>query len=446
MSGNKREHWNSSLGFILATVGSAVGLGNIWRFPTVVVRSGGGAFVLLFLIIVIFIGVPLIMAELTLGRKSQKNIVSTFSILAPGSKWWLVGFLAILTVFLILSFYSVIAGWALIYFLGSLFGAFAPLDTAGLTQVYGQIAGHPYLPVLGQGIFLTATVFIVISGVTRGIERWSKVLMPGILIIMIVLLGRTLLLEGAIEGVLWFLRPNLELMNLSTALDAVGQVFFSFSLGMGAILTYGSYLSPGENIPRNALLIGLSDVAIAILAGLIVVPALFVFNVEPEVGAGIVFVTLPAIFNTLPGSIIWSSLFFLMLSFAALTSSVSLLEVSVAYLVDEKKWNRTAAAGGLGILTFLVGIPSALSQGVLANRLFLGRNILDFIDFITSSIFLPLGGLLTVIFLAWIWGTNKALTEIYRGSPQFRWGRPWVFTLRFIIPLAILYIFITGFF
>ena len=446
MAENKRERWNSSIGFILATVGSAVGLGNIWRFPTVVVRSGGGAFVLLFLVIVLVIGVPLIMAELTLGRRSQKNIVSTFSTLAPGTKWWIVGALTILSVFLILSFYSVIAGWAAIYFFGSLFGLFAPLDTAGLTLVYNQIAGHPFLPVLGQVVFLTVTVLIVISGITKGIERWSKVLMPGIIIILFVLLGRTLLLEGAPQGVMWFLRPDLEMLNLKTALDAVGQVFFSFSLGMGAILTYGSYLSPEENIPKNALLIGLSDVAIALLAGLIVVPALFVFNVEPEVGAGIVFVTLPAIFNTLPGSIIWSSLFFLMLSFAAVTSSVSLLEVSVAYLVDEKKWKRAYAAAGLGILTFLVGIPSALAQGVLADRLFLGRNILDFIDFITSSIFLPLGGLLIVVFLAWVWGTQNALTEIHLGSPNFRWGRPWAFTLRFIIPPAIIYIFINGFF
>ncbi|MDO9573490.1 MAG: sodium-dependent transporter, partial [Candidatus Contubernalis sp.] len=397
----------------------------MWRFPTMVARGGGGAFVLLFLIVVIIIGVPLIMAELTLGRKSQRNIISTFSILAPGSKWWMVGLLGILGVFLILSFYSVIAGWSIIYFLGSIFGVFSPLDTEGLTQVYSQIAGHAFLPVLGQGMFLVVTVYIVISGVTRGIERWSKVLMPGILIILLVLLGRTLLLEGAVQGVLWFLRPNLELVNFKTALDAVGQVFFSFSLGMGAVLTYGSYLSSRENIPRNALLIGLADVAIAILAGLIVIPALFVFNIEPEIGAGIVFVTLPAIFNTLPGSVIWSSLFFLMLSFAALTSSVSLLEVSVAYLVDEKRWNRATAAIRLGIVTFLAGVPSALSQGVLADRLLLGRNFLDFIDFITSSIFLPLGGLLTVIFLAWIWGTENALIEIQKGSPGFAWGKPW---------------------
>lgn len=440
----QREHWNSRSGFILATVGSAVGLGNIWRFPTAVVRNGGGAFLLLFLIIVLFIGVPMIIAELTLGRKSQKNLVSTFSTLAPGSKWWIVGLIGWAAVFIILSFYSVIAGWSLIYFLGSLLGFFSGLDTEGLTQAHNQIVGNPILPILGQAIFMVVTVIVVLYGVTKGIERWSKILMPGIILILFVLLGRTLLLEGAAEGVLWFLRPDLDLINLNTALDAVGQVFFSFSLGMGAILTYGSYLSPRENIPQSAVLISLSDVIIALLMGLIVIPALFVFNVEPEVGPGIIFVTLPAIFNVLPGSMIWSSLFFLMLSFAALTSSVSLLEVVVAYFVDEKKWPRPAAAISLGILNFMLGVPSALSKGILSDQIILGMDILDSMDFFASNVLLPLGGLLTVIFLAWVWGTDKAMAEIIKGSPHFKWGKAWSFVIRFIIPVAIAYIFISG--
>jgi neurotransmitter:Na+ symporter, NSS family len=251
-----REQWNSRMGFILATVGSAVGLGNVWRFPTVVVRSGGGAFVILFLLIVLLIGIPMIMVELSLGRASKKNIVATFSSLAPGSNWRLVGYLALATVFIILSFYSVIAGWALTYFVGSIMGVFSGLDTVGLTEIHHQLIGHPVIPVAGQAAFILATVFIVLAGITGGIERISKVLMPGIVAILLVLLVRTLLLENALEGVIWFIRPNLALLTLNTALDAVGQVFFSFSLGMGAILTYGSYLSSRENIPKSAFLIG----------------------------------------------------------------------------------------------------------------------------------------------------------------------------------------------
>ncbi len=442
--GAHREQWNSRIGFFLATVGSAVGLGNVWRFPTVVVQSGGGAFVLLFLIIVLIIGVPVIIVELTLGRRAQKNIIGTFASLAPGSKWWMVGLFGLAAVFVILSFYSVIAGWAAIYFVGSLLGIFNGLATEGLTVLYGEIVGHGFLPLLSQGIFMFTTIIIVSTGITGGIERWSKLLMPGIIIILFLLLGRTLLLEGAWEGVLWFLRPDLTQVNLSVALSAVGQVFFSFSLGMGAILTYGSYLSPRENIPQSAVLIAFADVAIALLMGLVIIPSLFVFNVQPEVGPGIIFVTLPSVFNTIPGSMIWSSLFFLMLTFAALTSAVSLLEVGVAYFIDARKWSRRAATIALGTFIFILGVPSNLSQGAWANALIFGRNFLDLMDFTASSILLPLGGFFTVIFLAWVWGTDSALKELNRGTSSFMWGNAWAFVVKYIIPVAIFYIFVSG--
>ncbi|MCW3489690.1 sodium-dependent transporter [Dethiobacter alkaliphilus] len=443
MSG-KREQWNSRIGFILATVGSAVGLGNVWRFPTVVVQSGGGAFVALFLLIVVVVGVPLIIAELTLGRAGKQNIVSTFSRLAPNTRWWFVGLFSLVTVFIIISFYSVIAGWAVIYFVGSVMGIFTGLDAAGLTQLNQQLISNPVIPVLGQAVFIFFTVLIVLLGVTGGIERISKIIMPGIVVILLILLGRTLSLEGAVEGVIWFFRPELGLINVNTALDAVGQVFFSFSLGMGAILTYGSYLTDEENIPQSAFLIGVADVGIAILMGLIVIPALFAFNIEPGVGPAIVFVTLPAIFNTLPWPVFWSSLFFLMLSFAAITSAVSLLEVAAAYIVDQRGWSRKAAAITMGVLIFVFGLPAVLSQGVLSNVVFLGRDILDFMDFVSSSFFLPISGLLIVIFLGWVWSTDKALLEIEKGSPGFYWGRAWSFLIRFVMPIAIFYIFITG--
>jgi NSS family neurotransmitter:Na+ symporter len=443
MSGN-REQWNSRLGFIMATVGSAVGLGNVWRFPTVVVQSGGGAFVLLFLLIVVIVGVPLIIAELSLGRASKKNVVTTFSVLAPKTHWWLIGIFSLITVFIILSFYSVIAGWAVIYFFGSILGIFSGLDAAGLTAINEQLISSPVISVAGQGLFILLTVVIVLVGVTGGIERISKIVMPSIVMILLILLGRTLMLEGAIDGVIWFFRPNLALMNVNTALDAVGQVFFSFSLGMGAILTYGSYLSDEEDIPKSAFIIGFSDVAIAILMGLIVIPALFVFNVEPGIGPGVVFVTLPAIFNTLPASVFWSSLFFVMLSFAALTSAVSLLEVAAAFIVDQLGWTRKKAAVIMGLLVFAFGLPATLSQGILSHITIMNLDILSFMDMVTSRFFLPVSGFLIVIFLGWVWGTKKAIAEIKKGSPRFALGKVWSFLIRYVMPAAILYIFISG--
>lgn len=323
-------------------------------------------------------------------------------------------------------------------------GVFSGLDTAGLTAIHNQLIGHPVIPVAGQAVFILVTVLIVLAGITGGIERISKILMPGIVVILLILLARTLLLENAIAGVIWFFRPDLSLLTFNTALDAVGQVFFSFSLGMGAILTYGSYLSSRENIPRSAFLIGFADVAIAVLMGLIVIPALFAFNIEPGIGPGIVFVTLPAIFNTLPASIFWSALFFLMLSFAALTSYVSLMEVMVAFLIDEKKWPRKTAAVAMGSIIFLAGIPSSLSQGIWSDRLVMGRSILDFMDFISSNIFLPISGLFTVIFIGWIWGTARAMEEMEQGSPRFALRKAWALIIKFIIPVALIYILIAG--
>ena len=440
----QREQWNTKFGFILASVGSAVGLGNIWRFPTMVVQNGGGAYVALFLLAVLLVGVPMLIVELTLGRKSQRNIVSTFMHLAPGSSWWIAGAIGLLAVVVILSFYSAIAGWILIYFIGSAMGVFSGLNAGELAEVYTGIVSNPVLPILGQGFFIAVTVLVVMTGVTKGIERWSKLLMPGIILLLFILLGRTLLLDGAAEGILWFLRPNLELMTVQNALGALGQVFFSFSLGMGAILTYGSYLSKKENIPQSAMFIGLFDVAIAILMGLIVAPAFLIFNVQPEVGPGVIFITLPSIFNTIPGGILWATLFFLMVAFAALTSSVSMIEVGVAYFLDKKGWSRRNATILFGLVIFLVGIPSTLSQGLWSDFRIFGRTILDFMDFTASSILLPVGGLLTVVFLGWIWGTDKAVRELNQGPHTFHWERQWSFVVRYIIPAAILYVFVTG--
>lgn len=440
----KRDKWNSSLGFILSAMGSAVGLGNIWRFPTVVALNGGGAFFAIYLVIIFIVGIPTIIAELAIGKKSQHNVVTSFSKIKPDKKNWKgAGYLSMIASFVVLSFYSVIAGWTIIYLAGSISRQLLSGDAQVITRNFEIISQHPYLPIIGQVTFLLFTTIIVIKGISKGIERVNKVLMPGIIVILLILFIRTAFLPGAIQGILWFLKPEITKINFQVALNALGQVFFSFSLGMGAMITYGSYLGHQHNVPKSALIIAVSDLGVAILAGLTIIPALFAFGIPPETGPGLIFVTLPAIFSTLPLNILWASLFFMMLLFAALSSSVSILETSVAYLVDERKWSRTKAAYSMSAGIFALGIPSALSKGKLSGLAILGRNFFDFMDFLASNILLTLAGFLTVVFVGWIWGTKSALIELETNHP-FKQKHLWSLAVRYVVPLAIAYIFVTG--
>lgn len=439
-----REQWASRTGFILATVGSAVGLGNVWRFPTIVARSGGGAFLLLYLVIVLGVGIPLMMSELAMGRRSQRGVVGAFRDLSPGTGWWGAGLVAPLAVFLIASYYSVIAGWTLIFTLLSAVGGLSGLGSDGLTELFAHLTADTLLPVYGQGAFLILASVIVFYGVSAGIERWGRVLTPGIVVLLLVLLGRVLLLEGGLEGAVWFLTPNFADMSFDVALDALGQVFFSFSLGMGAVLTYGSYLSRRDDIPINSLIISLADVGIAILAGLVVISALFAFGIEAEAGFGLVFIALPAVFNTLPGAVFWSTVFFLSLSFAAMTSIISFLEVLNALLIEEMGWSRPRAVVTVGVSCFFAGIPSALSEGLMRYVRILGWDIMGFTDMLTSNLILPLSGLLTTVFVAWIWGTRAAGAEVFLGVRRSGAIPLWSFIMRYIAPLALTYILIAG--
>lgn len=399
---------------------------------------------IIYLLIIFLIGIPIMIAELTLGRAGKGSVIGVFKKVVPGKNWWFIGLFPLLASLIILSFYSVVAGWTLLYIVSSLSGVTAGLESAGLGELFGSLTASPVYPLLGQGVFILITVAIVIVGVKRGIERWGKVLMPGILVLLLILLGRVAFLEGFWSGVRWFLTPDPGAFSFGTALEAVGQVFFSFSLGMGAILTYGSYLPSNSNIPRNSFYISLTDLGVALLTGLIVIPALFVFNISPETGPGLIFITLPAVFNTLPFSMFWTTLFFILLAFAALTSAISLLEVTVAYLIEEQGWSRAASALLTGIVIFTLSIPAALSEGIWSNLLIAGRNIFDLLDFTASNIMLPLGSLLTVIFVGWIWGTRNAMGEILQGHPEFRLGLAWSILIRLVAPAAIAYILIAG--
>jgi NSS family neurotransmitter:Na+ symporter len=439
-----REEWGSKIGFIFAAAGSAVGLGNIWRFPYVVGENGGAAFVFLYLLCVIFIGLPYMYGELALGRAARRNPVGTFKSLKPGSPWIVVGGFGVLTGLGILSFYGVIAGWTFGYIFKTLFQAGGD---------YESFVARPMLQLGLFAFFILLTVLVVHGGITKGIERCSKILMPLLILLILGLIIYANTLEGAGRGLTWYLKPDFSKITPKVVLNAMTQAFFSMSLGMGLMITYGSYISKKDNLITSGFFVGLFDTLIAILAGLMIFPALFAMQRDlGEGGPGLVFQVLPGMFDQMPGGILFGTLFFTLISIAALTSTISLLEVPVAYFIDERRVRRKVAVWLVGGLAFFLGIPSVLSQGAvpfLGNISLLPEDLIGGTDFLAHMIFifgvcaLALGAFLASIFIGWVWGVDKATAEIMSGCPGFKkWAPVWRFFIRYICPLMILAIFI----
>ncbi|MBU1218882.1 sodium-dependent transporter [Myxococcota bacterium] len=421
MSSPSREQWNSSLGFILAAAGSAIGLGNIWRFPYITGQNGGGSFVLLYLIIVFTIGLPVMYLELSTGRFTQRGPVGAMEKLAPGSFWKIIGYLAVITGIGILSYYSVVAGWTIWYFIKAIFQGFGGENTG--TAFSQFVASAPHQLVL-LGVFLGLTTGIVISGIKGGIEKISMILMPVLFLLMIGLIIYALTLDNAAAGLKYYLIPKTSDFTKTTFIFALGQAFFSLSLGMGAMLTYGSYLSKKENLVKAGFLVVLFDTLIAIMAGLIIFP---VIGGAPEkAGAGLVFVVITELFCTLPGGRILGALFFLLLTIAALTSTISLLEVAASWLMDEYKMVRKKAALIVSGITFVIAIPSALSLGAsksLSSIIKIGgeeKGFLGIMDFLFGNLSLAIGGLLIIIFVVFKWKLKNAEDELYHNADRFR--------------------------
>jgi len=443
-----REHWTNRLGFILAAAGSAVGLGNIWRFPFVVGMNGGAAFIIIYLITIIIIGYPMMVTEMALGKKTQKNPVGAFKAMAPNSPWWLVGALGVFTGFVILSYYSVVAGWSLAYIFRAIQGFHPGIDFANLfyTTIGVDIGDGPNIitPLIWHLVFMGLTVGIIASGVVKGIQRWVRILMPVLLILLLILVVRAVTLPGAGAGLDFYLSPDFGDVTGRTFLDAIAQSFFTLSLGMGAILTYGSYLSKETTIGDNGgWVVGL-DTGIAIIAGFAIFPAVFALGFEPAAGPGLTFITLPAVFAELPAGSFFGFLFFVLLSVAALTSAISLLEVVAAWLIDEKGWARSRAAMVMGAVIFVVGIPTSLGYNVLSDVTFLGMDLLDTYDWFANALFLPIGGLLTAIFVGYVWQAKKAQEFANDPPGAIRIGDWYGFLIKYIVPLAIIVVLIFG--
>jgi neurotransmitter:Na+ symporter, NSS family len=440
----ERGQWNSKIGFILAAAGSAVGLGNLWRFPVEAGRNGGGAFLIVYFAILLLVGFTLMLAELVIGRHTQLNAIGAYKKIR--SKWAWVGGIGVLASFLILSFYSVIGGWIINYFFQTITGGLSGIESGAYGGIFMDFVGSTFEPVLFHGIFAFLTLGIVMGGISGGIEKYSKILMPGLFIMMIMVMIRSLTLDGAMEGVRFFLEPNFSAITGDVILSALGQVFFSLSLGMGVIITYGSYLPKSENLPQNSIYIPLLDTIIALIAGLTILPAVFALGHEPDAGAGLLFITLPEVFAEMPMGIVFGGLFFLLVLFAALTSSISLLEASVSFVVDKFNMNRKAAAVLMGALVFIVGLPSSLGMGALSHiTLIRGLDIMDSIDFVASNLLLPIGGFFLCIFIGWIWGIENAIKEASNeGTLNFKLAGVWSFLIKFVAPIAILVVFVQG--
>lgn len=434
---SKRGTWNSKLGFILAAAGSAVGLGNIWRFPTVMAENGGAAFLFIYAILVFIIGYPVMVAELSIGRKTEKNPVGAFKSLSNNKIFTLAGFWCVLCGIAVLSFYIIIAGWTISYFFEQIF------HYAGLTEWSAWISNldNGWLNASVAIIFMGLTIGIILGGVSQGIERAVKFLMPMLVIIILILIVYVMFQPGAGAGLRDYLVPDFSAIDGDLILAAMGQAFFSLSLGMGALITYGSYLSKRENIPEAAGYVTGADVGIAFLAGMLIMPTIYMAQVQGLViydedgslvaGTALIFQVLPELFHEMGGLIglIFGGTFFLLLSIAALTSSISLLEVPTSYVIDEHKVSRKKAALGIGILVTVISLFIAFDT-----------SLIDTIDFIFSVIGLPLGGLMISIFLAYFWKTENAKIELRHGFENIdnHWFWPvWKVFIKYICPVLI---------
>lgn len=440
-----RGQWGSKFGFIMAAAGSAVGLGNIWRFPYLTGENGGAAFVLIYICCVVLVAVPMLINEIALGRLTGKNPVGAVAHFGGNKIWsFLVGVLPLIVTFVVLSYYSTIAGWTVGYIFTSLFS----IDIS-----FSEFIANPaYVIPLGGGVILL-TAIIVLAGVAGGIEKVAKVLMPLLFILLLIVIIRSITLPGAMDGIKYYLVPDFSKINGHVILAALTQAFFSLGVGWGMMITYGSYLNKNQNIVTSSLWVGAMDTSIALLAGFMVFPAVFAFGAKPDQGATLVFNTLAHIFQQMPLGNIAGALFFLLLFFAAITSTISMLEAPSAFFIDQKKWNRKKAARIVAVVAFLFGIPSALSTGAVESLSvihvdFFGvikTGVMDIFDYLFGSLFMMLVVLSTCLYTGWFIKTEALADEIEHGMPSFKTGKIvgipfykiWIFMVRYVSPLII---------
>ncbi|MFN2349860.1 MAG: sodium-dependent transporter [Thioalkalivibrio sp.] len=436
--------WSSKLVFVLAATGSAVGLGNIWRFPYIAGEHGGGAFVLVYLLCILLIGLPIMMAEILIGRRGRQSPINTMVSLAReeglSRAWGLMGWLGVVAGFLILSYYSVIAGWALSYVFRAGTGSFTGLDAEGVQGLFEGLVADPERLLAWHTVFMAMTLIVVARGVRSGLEQAVKFLMPLLLLMLVLLVGYAMVEGHFMAGLSFMFTPDFSKLTGEAVLVAMGQAFFTLSLGMGAIMIYGSYLSSRASIAGTAAVVVGADTLVALLAGLAIFPIVFASSLEPSQGAGLIFVTLPLAFGQMPGGVVFGTLFFILLVVAAWTSSISLMEPAVAWLVENRDMTRVGGATVVAVLSWLLGIGTVLSFNHWAEITLFDMTFFGLVDYLTSNVLLPLGGLLIALFVGWRMTERSVTSELAMRRPIL--FRTWYYVLRFVSPIGILLVFL----
>ena len=438
-----RVTFGSKIGVILATVGCAVGLGNIWRFPYMLGSNGGAAFLLVYLLCILLLGLPVMITEFFIGRHTNRNAAGAFKELAPGTKWSLIGYNGVLAAFLILGFYSVVAGWTLEYVLQAFSGSLSDKTATDFATDFSNFSTGLIRPIIWTVTFIVLTHAIIIFGVKSGIERASKIMMPLLFLFLLILAIRSVTLPNASEGLTFLFQPDFSKINSSVILSAMGQAFFSLSIGMGCLITYASYFKKETNLQTTALQVTILDTLVALLAGIMIFPAVFSFGITPTAGPELVFITLPNVFAQLPMGSVWSAIFFILLALAALTSTISMHEVATAYVHEEHKMSRNKAAWVVSAGAIILGVLSSLSFGVLKDFTIGGMIFFDFLDYLTAKIMLPLGGMLICIFAGTRVERKVIKAELTNeGTIPFYFFNTYAFFMKYVAPIAIGLIFL----
>lgn len=445
LQNDNRAQFSTRLGVIATTVGSAVGLGNIWRFPYEAGTHGGGAFLITYLCFIFAFGIPILCAEFMIGRGTHSNIFGAFRQLRSSGKWHWVGYIGIVASIMILSFYSVVAGWTLEYLYQSITGALNLNSQEAYHAQFQQFSTHPWRPLLWTILFLIVNFVIVIRGVQKGIERMSNIMMPILFLILIIFCVNSLLMPGAKEGLEFLFSPDFSKIDSSVMVSAMGQAFFSLSLGLGTMMTYASYFSKETHIVKSATITACLDTTVAILSGVIIFPAVFTFGVSPTQGPALVFEVLPNIFNQLPGGSLWSILFFFLLFIASLSSTISMSEVSIAYFTEEKKMSRNKATILNTAIALIFGTLCALSFNCLDNITIAGMTIFSIFDYVSSNILLPAGGMFISFFAGWLLNRSFIHDQLTNnGSVKVRVTKAIIFSLKYVAPTGIILVFLSS--
>lgn len=440
----KRTGFTTRMGAIAATVGSAVGLGNIWRFPYQAGENGGGAYILVYLLCVLLLGVPIMMSEFIIGRSTHKSMKGAVQELTPGSPFKIFSYIGVLGALLICGYYSVVCGWVLEYLWNSASGDLLGHTPEQYSGIFESLVGSPVRCVIWTFLFMVLNFAVLSRGIQKGVERMANIMMPILFALLIVFCVNSLMLPGSMKGMDFLFNINFENLGWKGVVDAMGQAFMSLSLGVTCLITYSSYFKDDSNLMKDAVTISALDTLVAILAGIVIFPAVFSFGLEPNAGPKLIFETLPTIFQQLPGGTIWAVLFFLLLFFASITSTISLSEIPITFMIDEYKISRRKALIITGAQMTIIAVLSALSFNSLSDFTIFGKNIFDFLDYVGPNIFMLLGGLVTAIYVGWVLKKSVVHNQLTNsGQYRSRFVQPYIiFCLRFIAPVAIVIIFL----